>query len=265
MKARGLGYRRLSLATFASSGTFVLLCTTCLLLVVAKPTSAARRKSVSVELLATQSVAPGETAHYPFIVRSAGRLGAVKFDVTGLPPLVSATFVSGGGGRFELSLAVMRDAVPSLSTVTLRVRSSAEVEAVSVYLEIVARTIIVDLDSLEAQDVVVTVGETVNMIIGFGPPVRADRVPSFGVRGLPSGVSVDFTNKSPSTYGFSLTAARSALPGEYQLEVVEFGETFGRSYIFTLRIVDGEEAPSFLVPRSRPRTRSVGGGFVKHV
>jgi hypothetical protein len=85
--------------------------------------SAARRKPLSVELLATQSVIPGETAHFPFVVRASGRLGTVKLEAEGVPAKVRARFLSGGKGLYELSLDVASDAKPSLSTVTIRVRS----------------------------------------------------------------------------------------------------------------------------------------------
>jgi hypothetical protein len=201
--------------------------------------SAARRTPLSVELLATQSVVPGETAHFPFIVRASGRLGTVKLEAKGVPAHVNARFLSGGKGLYELSLDVASDAKPSLSTVTIRVRSFAEVKTVSVFLEIVARTIFMELDALVPQELEIEVGETVNVVFEPGSSLLADRTPALGVRGLPSGVSVDFASDDPGRFGFSLTASQAALPGEYQLEVVEFGETFSRSYLVALRIVGG--------------------------
>jgi hypothetical protein len=203
--------------------------------------SAARRKPLSVELLATQSVVPGETAHFPFIVRAPGRLRTVKLEAEGVPANVSARFLSGGKGLYELSLHVASGAKPSLSTVTIRARSFAEVKAVSVFLEIVARTVFMELDALVPQELEMEVGETVNVVFEAGSSVRADRTPALGVRSLPTGVSVDFANDDTGRFGFSLTASQSALPGDYQLEVVEFGETFSRSYLVTLRIVGAEE------------------------
>jgi hypothetical protein len=223
--------------------TLVILACIPFLISFATATSAAGRKTLSVEPLATQSVVPGETAHFPFLVRNAGRFESVKFEVGGLPPSVSARFLSGGSGRYELSLDVAVDASPGLSTIKIRVRSLREVKVLSVYLEIVARTVVMELDALVTEDLELEVGETVNVIFGDGSPLRADRGPSLGVRGLPSGVSVDFANNDRKYSGFSLTASRSALPGEYQLEIVEFGETFSRSYLVTLRIVDGEWLP----------------------
>jgi hypothetical protein len=101
----------------------------------ALPASAASR-SVSIEVLATQSVAPGGTAKYPFVVRSRGSVGAVTVSVSGEPAGASTEITSGGNGLYELAVIVPANAAPSLSTITIRTRSRAATKSASVYLEV---------------------------------------------------------------------------------------------------------------------------------
>jgi hypothetical protein len=98
----------------------------------------AATRSVSITVLPTQSVAPGGTARYPFVVRTKGPVGAVSFGVSGVPEGASATVTSGGGGGFELAVDIPANAPPSLSTITIRTRSLAAAKSAVVYLEVLS-------------------------------------------------------------------------------------------------------------------------------
>ena len=101
----------------------------------AMPASAVTRR-VSIEVLPTQSVAPGGTAKYPFVVRSRGAVGAVTVSASGAPAGATTEINSGGNGLYELAVIVPANAAPSLSTITIRTKSKAATKSAVVYLEV---------------------------------------------------------------------------------------------------------------------------------
>jgi hypothetical protein len=198
----------------------------------------ARPKRVSLVVLATQSVFPGETARYPFLMHTVGRVGSMRFTLAGVPDGVQGEILSAGSGRFELSLRVGVEVAPRYATVTVKVHSLAAMQSVSVYLEIKLPTVTVDLECSAVTMIELDVGQTVSVALDFGSAVQRDSVPSFGLRGLPPDVAVKFADPGSNSAAFTLIVLPSAAPGEYSLTVVEFGATFSRSYRIDLRILE---------------------------
>lgn len=154
----------------------------------------AATRSVSIVVLATQSVAPGGIAKYPFVVRTQGSVGVVGFTVTGAPVGATTTIASGGGGGYELSVNVPPDAAPSLSTIVIRTRSRAAAKSVSVFLEV---------RGTSAPPPVVTVPPVTSPPTTVAPPTSST---AFGIRAD----NPEITVASGLTASFGISVDRSS-------------------------------------------------------
>ena len=210
----------------------------------ALPASAVTR-SVSIEVLPTQSVAPGGTAKYPFVVRSRGSVGAVTVSVSGEPAGASTQITSGGNGLYELAVIVPANAAPSLSTITIRTKSRAATKSAAVYLEVRGAAVAPPVATvppvtpttppntappivastafrIRADNPEITVASGVTAPFGF----TVDRSSEFGgdvtfsATGIPPGVSANFS-PNPTKRGTTLyaTASGSVPDGRYTITV----------------------------------------------
>jgi hypothetical protein len=207
------------------------------------PASAVTR-SVSIEVLPTQTVAPGGTAKYPFVVRSRGAVGSVSVSVSGEPAGASTAITGGGNGLYELSVRVPSNASPSLSTIVIRTRSLAATKTASVYLEVsgvsapppvvtvppvvtsppstVSPPSASTVFSIRADNAEITVVSGLTASFGFS----VDRSSGFGgelifsATGFPAGVSANFA-PNPTRGGTVLyaTASASVPDGRYTITV----------------------------------------------
>ena len=122
--ARGLvGALLFSLFAFGASG--------------AAPASAAPR-SVSVTLQPRQTVVPGGTTRYPFVIRTTGKVGTIGFAFSGAPAGANTSVNPLSGSQYELVVAVPSATPSGLFAVTVRTISRAPSKRFTVYLDVVA-------------------------------------------------------------------------------------------------------------------------------
>ncbi len=93
-------------------------------------------KTVGIEMLATQSVVPGQSAHFPFVLNIGER--PVMFSISGLAAGVEAEMIPGGDDLYELLLHTSVDSPRGYFMVLIRARTSDGVVSKSVCLEIAA-------------------------------------------------------------------------------------------------------------------------------
>ena len=210
------------------------------------PASAASR-SVSFVIVPTQSVVPGGTAHFPFAIRTSGRVGPVTFTVRGAPAGVETNVSELGNGKYALAVKVPTSAAPGASTLTLRTKSLAAAKSTVVRLNVEAGPLPPPVTTTppptssppvtsppttspasggtfalraDNSEIVVRTGQTaafgftVDRSGGYGGPV------TFTAAGLPGGVTANFS-PNPSTAGSVLYAtAPSGVPeGRYAVTI----------------------------------------------
>lgn len=213
---------------------------------VVRPASAASR-SVAFVILPTQSVVAGGTAHFPFAIRTSGKVGTVTFTVSGAPVGSDTSVTSLGNGNYTLSVPVPKSAAPGTSTLTLRTKSLATSKSTSLRLSVEAGTtqpavtttappttspppttpstsppIVSGTFALRADtsDVTVRTGQTA----AFGFTVDRSggyngRV-TFTAQGFPAGVSANYS-PNPTTAGtvLYLTAPAGVPEGRYVVNI----------------------------------------------
>jgi hypothetical protein len=98
------------------------------------PVASGSGKRVAIEMLATQNVAAGQSAHFPFLMNVGDR--PLTFHISGLIYGVEAEMVPGGNDRYDLQLHTATDSPRGYFTIVIRARSGSSVISKSVYLEI---------------------------------------------------------------------------------------------------------------------------------
>ena len=88
-------------------------------------------------MLATQSVVPGQSAHFPFLLNVGER--PVMFSISGLAVGVEAEMIPGGDDLYELLLHTSVDSPRGYFMVLIRARTSDGVVSKSVCLEVAER------------------------------------------------------------------------------------------------------------------------------
>ncbi len=102
----------------------------------AVPASAAPR-SVSIILQPRQTVAPGATARYPFIIKTTGKVGSIGFAFSGAPAGATTSVSQSSSSQYELSISVPTTTPPGMFAVTARTISRAPAKSLTVYLDVV--------------------------------------------------------------------------------------------------------------------------------
>ena len=245
----------------------------------ASPVSAATR-SVSIVVLPTQSVVPGGTAKYPFVVRSVGSVGSVSFSVSGAPAGASTVITSRGGGRHELSVSVPTNAPPSFSTIRIRTKSRAAAKSASVYLEVLgafvsppattppptsppntvatpnsSATFGIRADNPEitvASGITASFGFSVDRSGGYGGEI------TFGAAGFPAGVNANFA-PNPSRGGTVLYATASAGVPEGRYTITIRAAADAQNVKFTSVILNVRNVVDFALEVPSAVTLAVGG------
>ena len=247
----------------------------------AVPASAVTR-SVSIQVLPTQSVSPGGTAKYPFVVRSRGAVGSVTISVSGEPAGASTVINSGGNGLYELLVSVPANAAPSLSTLVIRTRSRATSKSASVYLEVRAASAFPPVVTIPPP--VVSAPTTVSPpTISMAFSIRADNpevtvasgvTASFGISvdrssgfagelvfsatGFPAGVSANFA-PNPTRGGTVLyaTASRNVPDGRYAITIRAAADA--QNVKFTSAVLNIQNVVDFALEVPPTTNIAVGG------
>ena len=246
---------------------------------------------IAIQVLPTQRVTPGNTAQFPFLIKTTGATGAVSFEATGLPAGGTAEVVNQGNGRYELDVKIAANAPVSSSAIILRVRSTAKLQATTMYLEVIAGpTAPVPAPPVPAPTVTappvaappVTVAPTTTAAPVFGlrsdnPEVvgvagqaarfgiTVDRSSGYGgavslsVTGLPSGVTANFApNPTTSSSVLYATPSASVPDGRYTLTITGSAGTSNPTLRVVTAVLVVQNQPDFAIDVPASATAAVG-------
>ena len=241
--------------------------------------------SVAIQVLPTQRVTPGNTAQFPFLIKTTGATGAVSFEATGLPAGGTAEVVNQGNGRYELDVKIAANAPVSSSAIILRARSTAKLQATTMYLEVIAGpTAPVTTPPVTTPPVTVapttTAAPSAAPVFGlrsdnpevvgvagqaarFG--ITVDRSSGYGgavslsVTGLPAGVTANFApNPTTSSSVLYATPSASVPDGRYTLTITGSAGTSNPTLRVVTAVLVVQNQPDFAIDVPASATAAVG-------
>ncbi len=104
------------------------------------PATEAATGRISIEVLPTVHITAGDSASFPFVVRTSVSGGSLSFETLGLPSGATAEVMSMDGGRYRLDVRTASNAPSSMATIALRARWRTRSAMTIVYLRVDERS-----------------------------------------------------------------------------------------------------------------------------